>query len=344
MNNSKEITKNDKYYFSEDFNYYFNYKTGYTAVWGKTIKDDPEFAPFPLLADMEITTICNGIGNSGPCAFCYKSNSKNGTYMPFTLAKRIIDKFPEHLTQIAFGTDAKLKSNPDWFKIFQYARNKRIVPNVTVADITKETASKLSSVCGAVAVSRYQDKDICYNSVKYLTDAGCNQVNTHILLSQETLPFIYETLSDIRTDKRLNKLNAIVLLSLKKKGRGINYHTVSSDDFSRLMDTLFNQEDFNFGFDSCTGHRVLDYIKKTEQGKYAKFCNPCESTRESCYINVHGMFYPCSFVEGTPGWEQGLDIVRANDFIEDIWHHPKTCLFRERLLMEGCRCPVYNVG
>ena len=65
MNTYKEITKNDKYHFSEDFNYYFNYKTGYTAVWGKTLEDDPEFAPFPLLADMEITTICNGIGNYG---------------------------------------------------------------------------------------------------------------------------------------------------------------------------------------------------------------------------------------------------------------------------------------
>lgn len=334
-----------KEFHSPEFNFRFNSSNGYTEVWGVTEEHDPEFAPFPLIADMEITTSCNGIGDYGPCPFCYKSNTKNGTYMPFTLARRIIDKFPKHLTQIAFGTDAKLESNPDWYKIFSYAKQKGIIPNVTVADINQKTADMLASVCGAVAVSRYSDADICYNSIKRLIDAGLKQVNMHVLLSMETLPMIYRTLFDLDIDPRLKGLNAIVLLSLKRKGRGINYHPVPKDGFNQLMDILLDS-DHNFGFDSCTAHKVLDYIEERgpEYAFLKQYCTPCESTRESCYINVHGMFYPCSFVEGTPGWEQGLDIVRANDFIEGIWHHPKTCLFRERLLMEGCHCPVYNVG
>lgn len=107
---------------------------------------------------------------------CYKSNTPNSGYVtPLEEAKKIIDKLPKQCTQIAFGTDAKLESNPEWYEIFKYARESGFIPNVTVADITEEKAKKLASVCGAVAVSRYNDKDICYNSVKYLTDAGMKQ-------------------------------------------------------------------------------------------------------------------------------------------------------------------------
>ena len=80
-----------KRFHSSDFNYFFDGKTGYTAVWGKRLEDDPECAPFPMIADIEITTICNGIGNYGPCPFCYKSNTAKGEYMPFDIAKKVIE-------------------------------------------------------------------------------------------------------------------------------------------------------------------------------------------------------------------------------------------------------------
>ena len=149
---------------------------------------------------------------------CYKSNTPNkGKVTSFEEAKAVIDKMPPMLTQIAFGTDAKLKSNPEWYEIFKYARSKGIIPNVTVADIDDETAKKLASVCGAVAVSRYHDKDICYNSVKRLTDAGLSQVNIHQLVAKEKLSQIYELIEDVQKDPRLAKLNAVVFLSLKRK-------------------------------------------------------------------------------------------------------------------------------
>lgn len=49
---------------------------------GKTKEEDPEYAPFPEILDIEVSTICNGIPNvsgiESPCAFCYKSNTKHG--------------------------------------------------------------------------------------------------------------------------------------------------------------------------------------------------------------------------------------------------------------------------
>ena len=81
---------------SENFNHYFRKSDGLSMTWGKTQEDDPEFAPFPLLMDMEIVSMCRGIrGKDGirkPCPFCYKSNTPEGDYMTFETFKEIISK------------------------------------------------------------------------------------------------------------------------------------------------------------------------------------------------------------------------------------------------------------
>ena len=79
------------------------------------------------------------------------------------------------LTQVAFGADSRAESNPDLWKMMDYCREKGIIPNITVAEITDETADKLVSKCGAVAVSRYDDKNICYDAVQKLNKAILRQ-------------------------------------------------------------------------------------------------------------------------------------------------------------------------
>ena len=37
------------------------------------------------------------------CSFCYKNNTSTGSYMSFEDFKKIFDKLPRALTQIAFG-------------------------------------------------------------------------------------------------------------------------------------------------------------------------------------------------------------------------------------------------
>jgi radical SAM protein with 4Fe4S-binding SPASM domain len=77
---------------------------------------------------------------------------------------------------------------------------------------------------------------------------------------------------------------------------------------------------------------------------------PCESTLESSYINVKGEFFPCSFIEGTPGWEEGVLITKSTNFIEDVWNHLRVEDFRKKLLeTENCNpfhcrsCVYYQI-
>lgn len=238
-----KIKGDEKFLISKDYNYFFNKKTGFFARWGKTKDDDPDYSPFgPEIADIEVTTKCDGI-NGKVCSFCYKANTPNGINMSFETFKGIFDKLPNTLTQIAFGADSHAASNPDLWKMMEYCRDNGVIPNITVADITDETADKLAKYCGAVAVSAYfeQDIDACYNSVKKLTDRGMNQINIHCFISEETYKDAMVLLNDVKSDIRLSKLNAIVFLSLKKKGRGVKYNTLSNDKFKTIIDKCMSE-------------------------------------------------------------------------------------------------------
>ena len=140
-----------------DYNYDFDKQTGFFARWGATKEDDPDFSKLgPEILDIEITTSCAGPAGN-PCPFCYKANTPKGDNMSFETFQAIFNKLPRTLNQVAFGADATLTSNPDIWKMFDYCRNNdynQVVPNITIAHITKETAERLASVCGAVAVSR----------------------------------------------------------------------------------------------------------------------------------------------------------------------------------------------
>ena len=344
---SAKLEETDKYKIlsSSAHNYVFNKLSGQHIRWGHEMKDDPQWG-LPEIADIEITTICYGVGGK-LCRFCYKANSGNGTYMSFTRFKAIHAKLPKSLTQVAFGVDSSCSTNPDWYAIFDYCRNNAVlplVPNVTVADITPATADKLVSICGAVAVSRYDDKDICYNCVKLLTDRGLQQTNIHAMLSEETYDNVMETIRDYSADPRLSKLNAIVLLSLKPKGRGVGYTTLQQSKFNFLVDYAL-ANNVPLGFDSCSQPSFLKAIVgRPDYGRLEQLSEPCESTCFSLYINVDGQFFPCSFIEDTPGWERGIDVAGCDDFIKDVWMNPRTVDFRTKLLNVRRRCPVYNLN
>lgn len=342
--------KNTKVVISEDYNFIFDKRNGHFSRWGTDYKDDPNYSPIGgEILDIEITTICNGPDGKTVCPFCYKSNTNNGLNMPFDTFKTIIDKMPKSLTQVAFGSDAMGTSNPDLFKMAEYCRSIGVVPNLTIANVSDEISDKLVSVMGAVAVSRYSDKNICYDSIKRLTDRGNNQINMHFCVFDESYDQCMETLIDIKRDPRLSKLNAIVLLSLKKKGRGTKYNTLSKDKYDTLVKYCLDN-DINFGMDSCSAVKFLDSIKSHDD--YEKFkvvVEPCESTNFSQYIDVNGRFYPCSFCEEIEGWEDGINVANCKDYLEDIWYNDRVVGFRNKLNnnCDNCHkareCPIYTV-
>jgi len=333
----------------EDYNYTFDKLTGNFMRWGKTFGDDPKYSPIgPEILDIEITTSCNGI-NGKLCPFCYKSNTPNGKNMSFDTFKHILDSFPKTLTQIAFGADSEASSNPDLWKMADYARSKGVIPNITVANIDDETADKLVNVMGAVAVSRYSDKNVCYNSVSRLTSRNLKQVNIHFMISEETYDNCMETLKDIKTDYRLAGLNAIVLLSLKKKGRGTKFTPLAQSKYDGIVNYCL-ENNIRFGMDSCGAKKFIDAVQNHPRIKdFLTVCEPCESTLFSSYIDVDGFFSPCSFCGGCGDWVEGIDTKKSSDFLIDVWYNDRVIKFRNMLCANinnkfGLReCPVFEV-
>ncbi len=334
--------KNYKTLTSPYYNYFFDKNTGFFMRWGKDKNDDPDVSPFgPEIVDIEITTICER-----NCKYCYKSNNILGTYMSFEKFKDIFHKLPRTVTQIAFGADYSLRSNPDIWKIMEYCRNNdymEVIPNITVGKVDDEVVDNLVKYCGAVAVSLHDNVDICYDSVKRLTDGGMKQVNIHLVIAQETAQNAFRSIYDVKDDPRLAKLNALVFLSLKRKGRGLNYNRVSDEDFKRIIITAM-AEGISFGFDSCTANKFMETVKDSPKYKEIyQMIEPCESSLFSAYIDVEGNFHPCSFCEGVKEWEEGLSVNSSVDFLADIWYNEETKRFRDNLLKNNRNCPIYEI-
>lgn len=338
------ITESTKTVSGKDYNYNFDKRTGYFERWGKTKKDNPMFSPIgPEILDIEITTICNGVDNR-LCSECYKSNTNTGHNMSYSDFVSVLNKVNENkqLTQLAFGLGSTGIENPDIWRMCEYARNNDIIPNGTVADISDETADNIVKWFGACAVSNHS-KDICYNSVKKLTDRGMLQTNIHAIIYKENLKEIFELIDDIKNDSRLSKLNAVVFLSLKKAGRAEKGKTqLSQKDFNSLIHYALDKK-INFGMDSCSAPKFLNFIKgKPEYKSMREYVEPCESTCFSVYVDVFGNYHPCSFCEHKKGLTS-INLHSIGSFIKEVWFNDKVIEFRKTLLKNNRCCPIFDV-
>jgi len=320
----------------------------------------------PEIADVEISTSCHGVSINGkkasPCRFCYKSNHprKNGEgNMTLETFKKVYSVLPASIGQIAFGiTD--IDANPDMWKIFNYTKSNGIIPNVTINcdRMTDERFDKLSQICGAVACS-YYDKDLTFNAIKELTDRGMTQVNIHYMISSQTFDAAMQLMKDYKTDKRLEKLNAIVFLSLKPKGSKNTHTRLSDEKFKELSDYALDNN-IPHGFDSCSQPKYIKSIKGRKDASHLEqYTESCESTLYSLYINSgeknkkgesDPKFYPCSFsekVENAPGnWSEGISILECKDFLKDVWFNPKVRIFHDVTVDNKNKCiacPMYEI-
>jgi hypothetical protein len=185
------------------------------------------------------------------------------------------------------------------------------------------------------------------------------------MISEETLDFTYEVLRDRCHDSRLQKMNAIVFLGIKPKGRAKNrFHPLSQKDYTELVNFCLDCEIISddgkkkkgipFGFDSCSAPKFEKAVKSSDlpEKKKTQLIQASESCESfgmfSSYINVHGYYFPCSFTEnecnmaenGCGDWSEGLSALECEDFVRDIWNHPKVIKSRETSLktaIDGCR-------
>jgi MoaA/NifB/PqqE/SkfB family radical SAM enzyme len=338
-------TKDIKRLQSPQCNYIFNKINGTMISWGATEDDNPTDCPYgPWIVDLEISI--NGCPNN--CSFCYKQNtSAPATNMSLETFKKIIDKLPRTVTQIALGITGA-QTNPHFVDMLKYCREKQIVPNFTLSgiDLTEQLADEFVKHVGAVAVSCYQtDKNVCYDTVQMFTQRGLQQTNIHLMVSEQTEQFVYEVLKDLKSDKRVEKLNAVVFLAVKPKGRAKDSFTpLSTERYQKLVEYCLENQ-IQFGFDSCSAGKYEAAINNSsilsdqDKKQMISYSESCESSLFSAYINVKGQYWHCSFSEDETT-QQGIDVVNANNFVNDVWNHPTVVKFRNELIettKDGCR-------
>lgn len=349
---------------SKNYNMTFNKKTGYSISFGPTPDEDPvsECPVGPVLADIELSSAADDdidnvtpmhvIDNKGCCGkfckrFCYKQSKSNKTmYMSIDLLKKILDKFPKSLCQIAYGICSV--NHPIVFQALEETRKRDIVPNLTISgddNITNEVALKLSKLCGAIAISvNTENKDNAYNIIKLFSqDFGMSQINIHVVVAEETADFVKSVCDDMKNDNRLSKCNCVVLLSFKNKANVKSFSSVTQETYTDII-SYYLDNNCSVGADSCAGCAFQKAIANRKNKNELEQCiTNCEATLESVYLNVFGKVFACSFLENRGMWLDGIDILKYNNFM-DVWNHPQVQKWRQTLLATKRGCPEYKIG
>mgnify|MGYP000884837612 CR=1 FL=1 len=389
------IVDTDEYKFlkSKGYNFIFNKKDGFFCRWGKASDyskklniedldfkmklfslwsniwkekfninefiadldtDSDYFKMVPDIIDWEVSTKCD-FG----CDFCYKSNKNDGEYISTDIFKKIVDKLPKSICQCALGIGNV--DQPNLFELMDILIDHGIKPNITIngSRLTKEILDNLSSRCGAIAISHYSDK-LTFDAVYELaTVRGMKQINIHSLLSDNTYDKCISLVEKIQNDSRLKDLNAVIFLSMKKRGNALknNYTSLSKEKFDFLSNLLLDKK-LRFGWDSCSCQNFIRSIEnRGDRDQIIQYCDPCEAGIASSYISsgsekngIDPQYYPCSFCEGintAPGnWKEGISILKCDDFLKDIWFSQKTRMFAKNNI--ECRkncisCPVFEI-
>lgn len=349
-----ELAPYHKAIYSKEYNCRYRFIDGYMERWGRT-EDDDNTPGVPEVVDCEVTTICKGPGGV-LCPFCYKANTPNGRNMSFDTFKTVFDKLPPTVQQIAFSADANLSSNPDLFDMMAYCwTNPRfpVVPSISVAELDYATAYRLltEATPGCVAVSLYADYDICYDTVKLLTDLRKELdhpvvINIQAVVAESTKERTLKMIADRSTDPRLAELDQAVFLGLKQVGRGEGFDILPLEEYKEIFTAASDAFDM-FGVDVCATPKFLEWAP-TAFEQHKRVCEEetemCEAGHYSMYINVDGDVWPCSFLEGIPGWEKGESLVTAKSFWSDIWFGPAFVKHRKDLVglrADKCKSCLY---
>lgn len=329
------INETDRDYFQ-----IFNKTTGFNVRLGKDVNTDPSWCPLgPEILDLEISINgCPRVGGAS-CKFCYKNNTdKPATNMSLADFKKIVGKFPRNLSQIALGITG-VQTNPDFKEMLRWLREDMgIVPNYTLsgADLNDDIFEATIKYCGRVAVSVYEtDKNLCYNTIKRFNERSPNFCNMHLILSDYNLKFVNEVLDDIENGK-VEGLRNIVFLRCKPVGRASVLPCTLSPETLDSVITRCTKIGIGYGFDSCSCGLVQDYFKSKGKPELVKYCEPCESSRISGYINTFGQYFHCSFCEHVPNFKS-YNFLTDDFSFEKFW--VEDCeKYRKLDTMNNCPC------
>ena len=323
-----------------DYHFLADPESGVTFRWGKTLGENPLFAPVPELADISISNRC-----SKGCSFCYKNSTPDGKMMRVEEYCLVLDSLcsPEYGTvfQVAIGGGEPLE-HPDFFRIVDETVKRGIVLNFTTNGdlITKEICSSLKGKVGAMAVSASSLSEL--KRIRRVIDcAEGMKVNVHYILSKESIVDATRIVKGTYNEL-LRGVNAVVFLTYKPAGRGSERLLLRyGDDLDVFVNTVKGSKTIcKIGFDAC-------FVPMLIRGKAVRneMVDVCEGGFFSVYVDEKMNVSPCSF-------SGGRDAYSLKEFgFYDIWLN-KLQAYRKRVKNEckrdcaarkmcrGC-CPYY---
>ena len=311
-----------------DYHFLADKNTGITFRWGKTFEENPKFAPIPELADISISNCC-----TKGCPFCYRSSTPDGGIMQLKDYCDVLDSMKSakygNVFQVALGGGEPLE-HPDFIQIINETVKRGIIPNFTTNGnlLTMELVKYLKGKVGSLAISMTDISDAGkFDSV--LATKNRTKINIHYILSSKTINQAIEILKG-KYNFLLNGVNAIVFLTYKPAGRGINKYILRNNEKLKLFLSYTRKPKVNckIGFDACFVPMLLRNSK--ELNNYVDFC---EGGFFSVYINEKKEVAPCSFSNGKDSYS-----LNRYDFY-DIWLN-KFKSYRERVdnkCLEHCQ-------
>ena len=323
-----------------DYHFIADPHCGFTARWGKSLDENPGFAPVPELADISISNYC-----TKGCSFCYKNSTPQGTIMSLESYKMVLDQL-EHpvygsVFQVALGGGEPLE-HPQFREIIDETVHRGIVPNFTTNGLhmTQDIASFCKDRVGAVAVSTESISGIPQHCVKLLIENGI-RTNIHFVLQNDNIIEAIQILLG-KYDKILEGVNALIFLTFKPAGRGEKQHLVREGiEFLDFLKAVKHKTTLvKIGFDACFVPHLLHYDVVN-----SALVDTCEGGYFSVYIDEKCQVSPCSF-------SGNRDKYPLSEYpFYDIWLH-KFEAFRARMVNKctqncqfksECRgvCPYY---
>ncbi len=324
----------DKIFKNDNYELLFNTKTGVEVLQEIIGNDDPFMTELPTMLDCGIMGHCKN-----NCEFCYQGD-KYQENMKLEDFKQIIDELKYHTNQVALGGRGNPEDHENFEEILKYSRESGVVPNYTSAgnNITPEIVKISKKYCGAVAISFY-DKPFTYKALDMFINGGV-KTNIHLIYSSMSHDLAMRILNgeDVWNNKiNLEKLNAIVFLLFKPKGKGANLPEwfPSKNQIKEFGELIGNAKTkFKIGADSCLINHVLKFANFSEQQRMS--VDTCESGRMSVYITPDMKLVPCSFADHD---KYGRDI--KNHKIKEVWHNSEPFQkFREILKKNADCCPA----
>lgn len=301
-----------------DYHFLADKETGITFRWGKTLEDNPAFAPVPELADISISNRC-----TKGCDYCYRSSMPDGALMTFEDYCDVLESMnsPEYgnVFQVALGGGEPLE-HPNFFDIIDETVKRGIVPNFTTNGrlLTEETFERLKGKVGAMAISiaKMEELDAF---IKILQRRNGIKVNLHYIISRDSIEEAIGIVKGKYNDL-LYDVNAFVFLTYKPAGRGGCRNVVRP---GRTLNAFLKEIQTpkiscKIGFYAC----FVPMLSRNTQ-ELDNYVDFCEGGFFSVYVNEKKEVSPCSF-------SNGKDSFSLNDYdFYDIWLN-KLQPYRER--------------